>query len=83
MGHGMSAKFTEPVEVAAQIATFAWLIGNMNPDSGPNEELCQGLLCIGYMISDNVDAMITDYDQQLGIDSLGGLGNEGATSGEA
>ncbi|GHU99600.1 hypothetical protein FACS189483_09030 [Spirochaetia bacterium] len=67
----MSTKYIDPMEVSAQVNTFAWLLGHMDSDNAINEDHSLGLLCIGYMISDNVDAMIADYDQQLGIDSLG------------
>jgi hypothetical protein len=55
----------------------------MNIDNCIRDDQTLGLLCIGYMIGDNVDAMIRNYDKRLGIDSLGGLGNEGEASDEA
>jgi hypothetical protein len=67
----MSVKYTDPVEVSAQVKTYAWLVGNINIDNSLREDQTPGLLCIGYMISNNVDAMIRNYDKRLGIDSLG------------
>jgi hypothetical protein len=58
-------QFIHPDEVSAMVKSYAWLIGNMNTDSGPDKDDCLGLLCIGYMISDSVDAMIADYDNQI------------------
>jgi hypothetical protein len=54
--------FTDPVEVSAQVNTFAWLVGNMNRNAIAEKD-CLGMLCIGYMISENVDAMIADFEE--------------------
>ena len=66
----MRMEYSDPMEVSAQVNAWAWLIGSMNTDSGPTEELCHGMYCIGSMIAQNVDAMIADYNNRLGIDSL-------------
>ncbi|GHV80318.1 hypothetical protein AGMMS49944_21090 [Spirochaetia bacterium] len=56
--------YTDPIEVSAQVNTFAWLVGNMNHENAITDNDCLGLLCIGYMISENVDAMIADFEDR-------------------
>lgn len=59
------AKYIDPVEVSAQVVTFAYLLGKIDKDSAVTEKTALGLLCIGYMISDNVNAMIADFEKEV------------------
>ncbi|GHU97244.1 hypothetical protein FACS189483_02620 [Spirochaetia bacterium] len=68
-------EYTEPGEVAAQVAAFVYLVGSMNFECGPDEEINLGLSCIGRMVEQNVKAMITDFYDQLGINGHG-IGEE-------
>jgi hypothetical protein len=56
-------KYTDPVEVSAMVKIYAWLVGNMDNKNAISDDACLGLLCIGGMISDNVDAMIADFEK--------------------
>jgi hypothetical protein len=57
------SKYTDPVEVSAMVRTYAWLVGNMNNKNAITDNNCLGLLCIGGMISDSVNAMIADFEK--------------------
>ena len=57
-------KHSEPEQVVIQLRAFALLLGCLTEDHSLTENDAYGLEMLGYMIADNVEAMIAKTEEK-------------------